>query len=122
MRSKFSAKSCALFAACGVLASLVAPATAVTASGAQPSSNASAAAPLPTTSARKPGKPNKKWKVPTGPKFNNPMVEKDRYVIERHLLRAIRNTPKGEKITISAYSLDRQVVADELIRAKKRGV
>ena len=122
MRSKFSAKSFALFAACGLLASLVAPATAVTASGAQPSSNASAAAPLPTTSARKPGKPNKKWKVPTGPKFNNPMVEKDRYVIERHLLRAIRNTPKGEKITISAYSLDRQVVADELIRAKKRGV
>ena len=45
------------------------------------------------------------------------MVEKDRFVIERHILRAIRNTPRGEKIIISAYSLDRQVFADELIRA-----
>ena len=50
------------------------------------------------------------------------MVEKDRFVIERHILRAIRNTPRGEKIIISAYSLDRQVFADELIRAHKRGV
>jgi phosphatidylserine/phosphatidylglycerophosphate/cardiolipin synthase-like enzyme len=94
-------------------------------SGAAPTAGTAAttsAASAVAMSARKPGKPNKKWKVPTGPKFNNPMVEKDRYVIERHVLRAIRNTPKGEKITISAYSLDRQVVADELIRAKKRGV
>ena len=76
----------------------------------------------PRTLALKPGKPNKKWKVPVGAKFNNPMVEKDRFVIERHILRAIRNTPRGEKIIISAYSLDRQVFADELIRAHKRGV
>ena len=50
------------------------------------------------------------------------MIPSKRFVIERHVLRAIRNTPKGEKITISAYSLDRQVFADELIRARKRGV
>ncbi|GAA5114924.1 hypothetical protein GCM10023339_21100 [Alloalcanivorax gelatiniphagus] len=122
MRSKFIALS----AACGMLAALAAPATAATAPVAAPapstSAPAAAAAPVTAASARKPGKPNKKWKVPTGPKFNNPMVEKDRFVIERHVLRAIRNTPKGEKITISAYSLDRQVFADELIRAKKRGV
>lgn len=67
-------------------------------------------------------KPNKKWKVPTGPKFNNPMIEKDRYVLERHILRAIRNTPKGETITISAYSMDRPVFGTELIAAYRRGV
>ena len=86
------------------------------------STSAPAAVSARAPEARKPGKPNKRWKVPVGPKFNNPMVPKDRFVIERHLLRAIRNTPRKEKIVISAYSLDRQVVADELIRAHKRGV
>lgn len=117
MRSKFIA----LLAACGLGAALLAPAVAP--AGAAPASGgvatAAGAAPTALLAARK---PNKKWKVPIGPKFNNPMVPKDRFVIERHVLRAIRNTPKGEKITISAYSLDRQVFADELIRAKKRGV
>lgn len=120
MRSKFIA----LIAACGLAASLLAPAagaaTASRAPGATTDAAAQAAAALPAL--RKPGKPNKKWKVPTGPKFNNPMVEKDRYVIERHILRAIRNTPKGAKIIISAYSLDRGAFADALIAAKRRGV
>lgn len=117
-------KSIALLAALGLAVSLAAPASAATVSSAAPALGQAAATTAPTTSpaARKPGKPNKKWKVPVGPKFNNPMVPKDRFVIERHVLRAIRNTPKGEKITISAYSLDRQVFADELIRAKRRGV
>ena len=117
MRSKFFA----IVAVAGLAAALLAPASSsasTTASAGLVSSSAPAAAP----EARKPGKPNKKWKVPVGPKFNNPMVEKHRYVIERHLLRAIRNTPRKEKIVISAYSLDRQVVADALIRAHKRGV
>jgi hypothetical protein len=120
VRSKFSA----LFAACGLVAALVAPMSgAATAGPAPTASQVAASSARPSVpAARKPGKPNKKWKVPTGAKFNNPMVEKDRYVIERHILRAIRNTPKGEKIIISAYSLDRQVFADELIRAHKRGV
>ncbi|WP_416956551.1 phospholipase D-like domain-containing protein [Nocardioides sp. T5] len=120
MRSKFVT----LLAACGLLASMAASTSGATAAASAPTSSAAvaASAPLTALAARKPGKPNKKWKVPTGAKFNNPMVEKDRYVIERHVLRAIRNTPKGEKITISAYSLDRQVFADELIRARKRGV
>jgi phosphatidylserine/phosphatidylglycerophosphate/cardiolipin synthase-like enzyme len=117
-------KSIALLAALGLAASLAAPASAVTVPGAAPAvGQAATTSALPTAlAARKPGKPNKRWKVPVGPKFNNPMVPKDRFVIERHVLRAIRNTPKGEKITISAYSLDRQVFADELIRAKRRGV
>ncbi len=118
-------KSIALLAALGLAASLAAPAaTASVSAGAAAAAPAAAtsAQPAAAPSARKPGKPNKKWKVPVGPKFNNPMIPKDRFVIERHVLRAIRNTPKGEKITISAYSLDRQVFADELIRAKKRGV
>ena len=120
MRSKLIAVSAAV-----ALTASLGPATAATISPAAPASADVAAVSgkaLAAPVALKPGRPNKKWKVPTGPKFNNPMVPKDRFVIERHLLRAIRNTPKGEKITISAYSLDRQVVADELIRAKKRGV
>ena len=119
MRSKFVA----LFAACGLMASVVAPLSSG-ASASAPTSSPAASAPATSAApaARKPGKPNKKWKVPTGAKFNNPMIPSKRYVIERHVLRAIRNTPKGEKITISAYSLDRQVYADELIRARKRGV
>ena len=121
MRSKFFA----LLAVAGLAATLTAPvsssASTATTAGVTSSSAATAvAARVPL--ARKPGKPNKRWKVPVGPKFNNPMIEKDRFVIERHLLRAIRNTPRNEKIVISAYSLDRQVVADELIRAHKRGV
>lgn len=67
-------------------------------------------------------KPNLKWRVPQGSLFNNPMVEADRYIIERHLLKAIRNTPKRGHITISAYSLDRGAVARELIAARQRGV
>lgn len=72
--------------------------------------------------ARKGAKPNRKWRPPTGPLFNNPMIESKRYVVERHILRAIRNTPKGEMITIAAYSLDRSVFAKELIAARRRGV
>lgn len=111
----------ALIAACALTASLAAPATAVSSAAAPAASNAASPSTV-ALAARAPGRPNKRWKVPTGPKFNNPMVPKDRFVIERHILRAIRNTPRGEKIIISAYSLDRQVFADELIRAYKRGV
>ena len=101
MRSKFVA----LFAACGLLASLVSPASGAASAASAPMSSPAAATPAKLTApaARKPGKPNKKWKVPTGAKFNNPMIPSKRFVIERHVLRAIRNTPKGEKITISAY-------------------
>ena len=117
MRSKFIA----LMATCALAAALLAPAAASGGAAPAPGGVAAAAGTAPTAllAGRK---PNKKWKVPAGPKFNNPMVPRNRFVIERHVLRAIRNTPKGEKITISAYSLDRQVFADELIRAKRRGV
>jgi phosphatidylserine/phosphatidylglycerophosphate/cardiolipin synthase-like enzyme len=117
VRSKFIA----LIATCGLAAALLAPAAG--SAGAAPTSGGvvAAAGTAPTALLAAP-KPNKRWKVPIGPKFNNPMVPKDRFVIERHILRAIRNTPRGEKIIISAYSLDRQVFADELIRAYKRGV
>lgn len=120
-------KILSLFTVWGLAGSLVVPTVAADAAApapaaSAPSAKAAAARPAAQVAARKPGKPNKKWKVPVGPKFNNPMIPKDRYVIERHILRAIRNTPKGEKIVISAYSLDRQVFADELIRAHRRGV
>ena len=81
MRSKFVA----LFAACGLLASLAASTSGATAAPAPTSGAAlpSSSAPLTAPAARKPGKPNKKWKVPTGSKFNNPMVPSKRFVIER---------------------------------------
>jgi hypothetical protein len=86
------------------------------------SASAALTNPKPKKPQRRKNKPDLKWKVPSGVIFNNPMVEKNRFVIERRILRAIRNTPKGEKIRIAAYSLDRQAVADELIAARKRGV
>lgn len=116
MRSKLSA----ILATCGLGAALLVPALDASVADAVPTTDAATAS-TPAVSL-KPGKPNKRWKVPLGAKFNNPMIEKNRYVIERHILRAIRNTPRGEKIIISAFSLDRQVFADELIRASKRGV
>lgn len=121
MRSKLVA----LLAAAGLTASLVAPATSAAAAPVAGASASGAQASALGVQARKPGKPDKpdkRWKVPVGARFNNPMVVKDRHTIERHVLRAIRNTPRGEKITISAYSLDRQVFADQLIRAHRRGV
>lgn len=116
------AKLVVLLAVCGLTAALFVPTVGASGAGTPSSRGFAAPAAKDVVAARGPGKPNKRWKVPTGPKFNNPMVEKDRFVIERHILRAIRNTPRGEKIIISAYSLDRQVFADELIRAKRRGV
>ena len=77
--------------------------------------------PTPTLLA-KPKKNKKKWQAKGGARFNNPMIEKQRFVIERHIIQAIRNSPKGSKITISAYSLDRGVFARELIAAYRRGV
>jgi phosphatidylserine/phosphatidylglycerophosphate/cardiolipin synthase-like enzyme len=70
-----------------------------------------------------PKAPKKKYQPPKGPLFNNPMGgPRSRLRIERHLLAAIRHVPKGERIRISAYSLDRPSVADALIAAKRRGV
>ncbi|GAA5150338.1 hypothetical protein GCM10023340_27260 [Nocardioides marinquilinus] len=57
--------------------------------------------------------------------FNNPYAAKKpaaRFAIQNYLIKAIRNTPKGETIRISVYSFDRNEVADALINARKRGV
>lgn len=55
--------------------------------------------------------------------FNNPYGGPEaRFRIERKVLRAIRNTPKGEVIRISVYSFDRRDVAEALIEARRRGV
>ncbi len=65
----------------------------------------------------------KRYKPAKGPLFNNPMGKpSSRFRIEAHLIRAIQHVPKGERIRISAYSLDRSQVADALIGAYKRGV
>ncbi|GAA2125475.1 phospholipase D-like domain-containing protein [Nocardioides bigeumensis] len=70
-----------------------------------------------------PKEPKKRYRPKKGPLFNNPMGPPEaRFRIERHILKAINHVKKGERIRISAYSLDRIQVADALIRAHKRGV
>ena len=70
-----------------------------------------------------PARSKKRYKPPKGALFNNPMGKLSaRFRIEAHLIRAIRHVPKGERIRISAYSLDRAQIASALIAAHERGV
>jgi phosphatidylserine/phosphatidylglycerophosphate/cardiolipin synthase-like enzyme len=86
-----------------------------------PTSSAGATETTSVTAKPKGGK--KKYRPPKGGLFNNPMGRPAaRFRIERHILKAIRHTPKGERIRIAAYSLDRPPVADALIAAHRRGV
>jgi hypothetical protein len=62
------------------------------------------------------------WKPTPGAIFNNPYSTRDRFRLENKLVKTIDNTPKGSRIRISVYSLDRTRVAKRLIAAKNRGV
>lgn len=115
MRTRFVA----FLAVPAVVGALLAPASAGVPAAAVPA--ASVAQPSSVDLAAR-TKPNKKWRVRKSARFNNPMVESQRYTIERHILRAVRNSPKGSQITISAYSMDRPAFARELIAAYRRGV
>ncbi len=79
-----------------------------------------AASPHPTSSPQlKAGK----YRPAQGPLFNNPYgTDDDRFRIERHIIKAIRNTPKTGHIRFALYSFDRIPVAKALIAARNRGV
>lgn len=66
---------------------------------------------------------NKAYRVPVGAYFNNPRGNWDeRMRIERQVMKAIRATKKGATIRIALYSFDRIPVAQELLKARARGV
>ena len=63
------------------------------------------------------------WRPPQDVIFNNPYGSSEaRFRIERRVVQAIRNTPRGATIRISVYSFDRKDVAKALIDARRRGV
>lgn len=58
-----------------------------------------------------------------GPKFNNPKGnDAAKYRLISHVERSIRSTPRGGTIRIATFLMDRQVTADRLIAAHRRGV
>lgn len=75
----------------------------------------------PTTSSEK--KKKKRYRVKTGPVFNNPRGgTSGRFRIERAILKTLRFTPKGERVRIALYSFDRIPVANAILAAHRRGV
>jgi phosphatidylserine/phosphatidylglycerophosphate/cardiolipin synthase-like enzyme len=65
----------------------------------------------------------KPWKPTPGPHFNVPRTDDERqWRIEREILAAINHARKGSLIQISVFSLDRKVVSEALINARRRGV
>ena len=69
-------------------------------------------------------KPKKKrYKVQTGPVFNNPRAgTAGKFRIEREVLEVLRHTLKGETVRIALYSFDRIPVAQAILAAHRRGV
>lgn len=64
-----------------------------------------------------------RWMPTPGPHFNIPRTDDERqWRIERQIIGAINHARKGSLIQISVFSLDRKVVAEALINAKRRGV
>ncbi len=67
--------------------------------------------------------PRRRWKPARGPVFNDPTGSpKQRVAIVARIRDAISHTRRGDTIRISSYSMDRNDVADLLIKAHKRGV
>ncbi|WP_299051186.1 phospholipase D-like domain-containing protein [uncultured Nocardioides sp.] len=64
----------------------------------------------------------KRYMPKEGAHFNTPREGARQYVIEREVLGAINHAIKGTAIRMSMFSFDRMVVADALVRAKRRGV
>jgi len=61
-----------------------------------------------------------KYKVAPGVTFNTPF--KNQYAIKNKLSRAIRHTPKGEKIRVMTWNFQAVGLTNDLINAHKRGV
>ena len=62
------------------------------------------------------------WAPAEGPLFNNPKGnDAARYRLQLRVEKAIRNAPRGSKVLISTYLLDRKPTVDALLGARKRG-
>jgi len=87
----------------------------------------SATNPTPTTTTTTtptPPKAKQPWMPDLGPAFNNPLgTQKQKYVVNTRILRAVKHARKGSTIRFSTYSFDRQDVTKALLKVhKKRGV
>lgn len=69
------------------------------------------------------GGKNAPWTPPMGATFNNPVGSKDgQHANVDRVIKAVKETPKGETIRLAMYSFDIKRVADALLDARKRGV
>ena len=63
------------------------------------------------------------WAPNEGPLFNNPKGSKAaKFRLQMRVEKAIRNTPRGSKILIATYLLDRKASVRALVGARRRGV
>jgi len=71
-----------------------------------------------------PPKPKKQWMPDLGPAFNNPLgTQKQKYVVNTRILKAVKHARRGSTIRFSTYSFDRQDVTKALLKAhNKKGV
>lgn len=53
--------------------------------------------------------------------FSNPVGREPRQILT-HVIKAIRNTPRGEKVRIAVWNFDDRPTADALVKAFERGV
>ncbi len=98
----------------------VVPASSATPVGVSAAASASALAAIAPVAAKP--KPQR-WKPPRGVVFNNPKGSaRARVAIVARIRAAIAHTRKGDTIRFATYSFDRNEVANQLIRAHRRGV
>lgn len=76
----------------------------------------------PTTTPTTPTTPTKKqWMPDLGPAFNNPLgTQKQKYVVNTRILKAVKHAKRGSTIRFSTYSFDRQDVTKALWQAHKK--
>ena len=63
-----------------------------------------------------------KWQPKQGAFFNVPRAGDRQFTLHQQIVAAIRHAKKGSLIRIAVFSFDRTFVAQELIKAHKRGV
>lgn len=65
--------------------------------------------------------PVKKWMPDLGPAFNNPLgSQKQKYVVNTRILKAVQHAKKGSTIRFATYSFDREDVTKALWKAHKK--
>lgn len=68
-----------------------------------------------------PATKKKQWMPDLGPAFNNPLgSQKQKYVVNTRILKAVQHAKRGSTIRFSTYSFDRQDVTKALWKAHKK--